>query len=196
MENTGSVNTIAMYETVTDRHNKKHKIYSVRFKDLQTVTSFTEKYNPDYFGEYMLAPVIDDEGNVEIDSEGNINYDNGFKEDLMEIVLLALDNRETQEQVEEWLDLVLAREIFMKFLGLSQFKKKTDVKEATSWDRLFASLVQNTSMTMKDIGDLRVNQMEGLLEGIAQNAEELKRELNGEHKTLEGDDAINALLGS
>lgn len=124
MDTTGSVNTISMYETVTDRHNKKHKIYSVRFKDLQTVTSFTEKYNPDYFGEYMLAPVIDDEGNVEIDSEGNINYDNGFKEDLMEIVLLALDNRETQEQVEEWLDLVLAREIIMKFLGLSQFKKK------------------------------------------------------------------------
>ena len=42
----------------------------------------------------------------------------------MEIVLLALDNRETREQVEEWLDLVLAREIIMKFLGLSQFKKK------------------------------------------------------------------------
>lgn len=119
-----SVNTIAMYETVTDRYNKKHKVYSVRFKDLQTVTAFTEKYSPDYFGEYMLAPVIDEDGKVEIDSEGNINYDNGFQDDLMEIVLLALDNRETREQVEEWLDLVLAREIVMKFLGLSQFKKK------------------------------------------------------------------------
>lgn len=124
MDKTDSVNTIALYETVTDRHNKKHKVFSVRFKDLQTVTSFTEKYNPDCFGEYMLAPVIDDDGNVEIDSEGNINYDNGFHDDLMEIVLLALDNRETREQVEEWLDLVLAREIIMKFLGLSQFKKK------------------------------------------------------------------------
>lgn len=51
-------------------------------------------------------------------------------------------------------------------------------------------------MTMKDIADLRVNQMEGLLEGFAQNAEELKRELDGKHPTLEGDDAINALLGS
>ena len=51
-------------------------------------------------------------------------------------------------------------------------------------------------MTMRDIGDLRVNQMEGLLEGLAENAEEMRRELNGEHKTLEGDDAINALLGS
>lgn len=124
MDKTDSVNTIAMYETVTDRHNKKHKVYSVRFKDLQTVTSFTEKYNPNYFGEYMLAPVLDEDGNVDIDSEGNINYDNGFHDDLMEIVLLALDNRETREQVEEWLDLVIAREIVLKFLGLSQFKKK------------------------------------------------------------------------
>ncbi len=124
MDKSDSVNTIAMYETVTDRYNKKHKVYSVRFKDLQTVTSFTEKYNPDYFGEYMLAPVINEDGNVDIDSEGNINYDNGFHDDLMEIVLLALDNRETREQVEEWLDLVIAREIILKFLGLSQFKKK------------------------------------------------------------------------
>ena len=66
----------------------------------------------------------------------------------------------------------------------------------TSWDRLFASLIQNTSMTMKDIADLRINQLEGLLEGLAENAEEMKRELDGEHTTLEGDDAINALLGS
>ena len=125
MENANNnVNTISMYETVTDRFNKKHKVFSVRFKDLQTVTSFTEKYSPDFFAEYMLAPVIDDDGNVEVDKDGNINYDNGFKEDLMEMVMLALDNRETQEQIEEWLDLVLAREIIMKFLGLSQFKKK------------------------------------------------------------------------
>jgi len=119
-----NINTISMYETVTDRHNKKHKVFSVRFKDLQTVTSFTEKYSPEYFAEYMLAPVINEDGQVDIDSEGNINYDNGFQDDLMEMVLLALDNRETREQVEEWLDLVLAKEIIMKFLGLSQFKKK------------------------------------------------------------------------
>ena len=125
MDSTNSnTNTISMYETITDRYNKKHKVFSVRFKDLQTVTSFTEKYNPNYFAEYALAPVLNDDGSVDVDSEGNINYDNGFHDDLMEMVLLALDNRETREQVEEWLDLALAKEIIMKFLGLSQFKKK------------------------------------------------------------------------
>ena len=51
-------------------------------------------------------------------------------------------------------------------------------------------------MTMNDIAELRVNQMEGLLEGMAENAEELKRELDGGHETLEGDAAISALLGA
>ena len=31
-------NTISMYETVVDRYNKKHKVFSVRFKDMQIVT--------------------------------------------------------------------------------------------------------------------------------------------------------------
>ena len=72
-------NTISMYETVIDRNNKKHKVFSVRFKDLQIVTSFTEKYNPDFLTMYLLAPVSED-GEVARDKDGNIDYNNGFKE--------------------------------------------------------------------------------------------------------------------
>ncbi len=50
-------------------------------------------------------------------------------------------------------------------------------------------------MTMKDIADLRINEFEELLEGMNENAEEMKRELNGDKAVLEGDDAIDALLG-
>ena len=117
-------NTISMYEVIKDRNNKKHKIFSVRFKDLQTVVSFTEKYSPDYFGSYALAPVVDEDGEIVKDANGNIDYNNGFVDDLMEIVELALDGKETREQIDEWLDLKLAREIVLTFLGLSQFKKK------------------------------------------------------------------------
>lgn len=117
-------NTITAYKTIRDRHNKKHRVYSVRFKDLQIVTEFTEKYSPDSFGLYALAPVIDEDGNVEHDSAGNINYDNGFLEDLLEIVDLALDHRESREQIMEWLDLDTGREIVMMFLGMSSMKKK------------------------------------------------------------------------
>ena len=117
-------NVLSLYETVRDRNGKKHRIYSARFKDLQTITAFTEKYDPNAFGFYMLAPVIDDEGNVEHDADGNIDYGNGFIDDLMEIVELALDHRETREQIEEWLDIDIARYIITTFLGLSSFKKK------------------------------------------------------------------------
>lgn len=117
-------NTLTLYETIRDRNGKKHRIYSARFKDLQTITDFTEKYNADTFGLYMLAPVLDENGEVERDADGNINYNNGFVDDLMEIVELALDHRETREQIEEWLDLDIAKEIVLMFLGLSSFKKK------------------------------------------------------------------------
>ena len=117
-------NVLSLYETVRDRNGKKHRIYSARFKDLQTITAFTEKYDPNAFGFYMRAPVIDDEGNVEHDADGNIDYGNGFIDDLMEIVELALDHRETREQIEEWLDIDIARYIITTFLGLSSFKKK------------------------------------------------------------------------
>ena len=117
-------NTISAYEIVFDRYGKKHKVFSARFKDMQTITNFTEKYNPDAFYMYMLAPVTDEDGNIEHDKNGNINYNNGFIDDLMEIVLLALDDREKAEDIMEWLDITTAKEIVEVFLGISQFKKK------------------------------------------------------------------------
>lgn len=116
-------NTISMYETVVDRYNKRHKVFSVRFKDMQIVTSFTEKYNPEFLSMYMFAPVMED-GEVVKDRNGNIDYDNGFHDDLLEIIECALDYRESREQIEEWLDMKLAKEIIEIFIGMSQFKKK------------------------------------------------------------------------
>ena len=80
------------------------------------------------------------------------------------------------------------------------FQKKTDVKkgEETHWRNLFASIVKNTSMTMYDIEELRINQLEDLLIGLGENAEEERKYIEGESgsgEVLEGDDAIHALLG-
>ena len=118
-------NVLSVYDVVIDRYGKKHKVFSVRFKVLQTVTSFTEKYNPDCFGMYLMAPVFDeDSGEVQKDKDGNIDYNNGFYDDLMEVIELALDNRETRDEIDQWLDMELAKEIILKFLGLSTMKKK------------------------------------------------------------------------
>ena len=58
--------------------------------------------------------------------------------------------------------------------------------------------MQNTSLTISDIENLRINEMEDLLEGINENSEELRKQYNnggGTTEQLEGDDAIRALLG-
>lgn len=117
-------NTLTVYRTVIDRYGKKHKVYSARFKDLQVITDFTTKYSPDAFSEYALAPVIDEDGNLEHKKDGRLNFDNGFPDALFEIVDIALDHRETKEQILEWLDLEIAREIVLLLLGMSSFKKK------------------------------------------------------------------------
>lgn len=50
---------------------------------------------------------------------------------------------------------------------------------------------------MNDIENLRINEMEDLLEGISENNEEMNKKYNngGQTEQLEGDDAIRALLG-
>ena len=117
-------NVVSVYRTVKDRHGKKHKVYSARFKDIQTVTDFTTKYDPGSFALYAFAPVVDEDGELDVLPDGRVNFDNGFADDVMEIVELALDHRETKEQINEWLDLEVAAEIVQLLLGLSAFKKK------------------------------------------------------------------------
>ncbi len=50
---------------------------------------------------------------------------------------------------------------------------------------------------MKDMADLRIKEMEDLLEGMNENAEEQKKMLDGvkNDEVLEGDAAIKALMG-
>lgn len=117
-------NTLSVYRTVRDRYGKKHRVYSARFKDIQTVTDFTTKYDPQSFALYAMAPVVDEDGEVETLADGRVNFNNGFADDVLEIVELALDYRETKEQINEWLDIELAQEIVHLLLGMSTFKKK------------------------------------------------------------------------
>lgn len=117
-------NTLSCYQVIVDRKGKKHRVYSARFKDLQTITDFTTKYEPGHLDMYALAPVLDDNGELMFDNNGNIIFDNGFQNDLFEIIEIALDHRETREEIEQWLDFVLAEEIITMLLSLSSFKKK------------------------------------------------------------------------
>ena len=47
-----------------------------------------------------------------------------FMSGIYEIIEMALDYKETREEIKEWLDFNLITLIIQEFLGLSQFKKK------------------------------------------------------------------------
>lgn len=120
-------NIFKIYEEIKDRSGKIHRVYSCKLKDLPKLTTFTTKYNPMFLRIQALDPWLDDKGNKKTDKDGNLMfmYQNPeFMDGIYEIIELALNNEETKEQIEEWIDFNLIIEIIQVFLGLSQFKKK------------------------------------------------------------------------
>lgn len=114
-------------EKVIDRDGKTHEVYSCKLKDLNKLTDFTSKYNPMYLQVQMLDIWIDDNGEPKQDTNGQVMYmyqNDIFMNGIYEIIELALNYKETREQILEWLDFKLIEEIIKIFLGLSQFKKK------------------------------------------------------------------------
>jgi hypothetical protein len=110
---------------VKDRYGKKHRIYSVMVNDRMTVIRFLENYNLEAIDFYFMRPLYEDDGvTIERDTDGNIIYDDEPIDDFMEIVELALDKRETREQINKWIDRDLIYEIIMKFTKMSEYKKK------------------------------------------------------------------------
>jgi hypothetical protein len=74
-------------------------------------------------------------------------------------------------------------------------KKKSEVAgertENIEWDAMIAGLVQNTSLTTKDIKDLTIGEIEELFEGINKNNR--TDDVDGNERPLEGAEAVNEL---
>lgn len=58
---------------------------------------------------------------------------------------------------------------------------------------MYASVIQNTSLTMNDVVELSIPQLEYLLSGCEKNSKELEKASSGA-KTLEGADAVQFLI--
>lgn len=56
---------------------------------------------------------------------------------------------------------------------------KKDTKEEVSWNELIASIVSNTSMTVRDVQEMSYPELEDLLEGMSRNSEKEKEMLDG-----------------
>ena len=98
-----------------------------KLKDLNKLTEFTSKYNPMYLQVQMLDIWYEDNGEPKQNENGQVMYmyqNDSFMNGIYEVIELALNYKETREQILEWLDFKLIEEIITIFLGLSQFKKK------------------------------------------------------------------------
>lgn len=56
---------------------------------------------------------------------------------------------------------------------------KKDTKEEVSWNELVASIVSNTSMTVRDVQEMSYPELEELLEGISKNSKKEKDMMEG-----------------
>lgn len=116
------------YEVVKDRSGKKHKVYSVMIKDRMVLSRFLETYNPDTLFLRLMQPKLDIDDIPERDADNNIVYDDEPVNELVEIIALALDGKESTTQINQWLDLDIANEIIAVTTRLSQFKKKVTME--------------------------------------------------------------------
>ena len=80
-----------------------------------------------YLQVQMLDIWYEDNGEPKQNENGQVMYmyqNDSFMNGIYEVIELALNYKETREQILEWLDFKLIEEIITIFLGLSQFKKK------------------------------------------------------------------------
>jgi hypothetical protein len=115
-------------ETIIDAKGKKHKVYPTPILYIQDVARFLAKINPDFvFGSFMI-PDIDEEGILKRTENGDLIYGEELLENLLDVVEIAVRHKEKREDIKQWLDIGLAKEIVETLIGLSQVKKKTQMK--------------------------------------------------------------------
>lgn len=64
---------------------------------------------------------------------------------------------------------------------------------------MFASVVSNTSLTLRDIKEMNVIEFENLLDGMSEYSDDIQKEINGNKKdktTLEGQQGLDYLMNT
>lgn len=68
-----------------------------------------------------------------------------------------------------------------------------------NWNKLFASIVSNTSLTLDDVKNLSVIEFEELLDGMNEYSKEVEEQMHGgikDKSKLEGKEGIDFLLNT
>ena len=118
-------NVYTLMEKITDANGKTHKIYPCPILELEEVAQFLAKVNPDFiFGSFMVAE-SDADGCLERDDNGKLIYGRTMREELLDVIEIALRHKEKREDIAKWLDIGISQQIIECLIGMSQVKKKT-----------------------------------------------------------------------
>jgi len=109
---------------VVDRYGKEHKVFPAKLAWKEEIQRLTPKFNDSSIILNIMIPKFNEEGEVERDADGDPEFDPTAYNAMMDILLMAFDNKYTQEKLEDFLDLGLVPQILEVFYALSGLKKK------------------------------------------------------------------------
>lgn len=99
------------YEEIECRDGIKRRVYPAKLKHKDMIAKMTPKFNDVFILENIFNDLGDEDTNEAWDS-------------MMQLLVLAFDNKYTKEEIEDFLDFDSVPKVFEVFYGLSSLKKK------------------------------------------------------------------------
>lgn len=109
---------------IVDRKGREHKIYPAKLRWKDELRRLTAMFDDSLVMMNIMMPSRNEDGEIETDWEGNIEYSDEAYNAMMEVLLMAFDYKYTLEQVEDFVDLGMIPEMLKVFYNLSGLKKK------------------------------------------------------------------------
>lgn len=169
------------FAIVVDRNGREHKVYPALLKHKEELRYLTPKFDDTFILLNFLTPKVDENGRIETDFDDNVEYSDNAYEAMMEVLVMAFNHKYKKEEIESFIDIAMIPKILEVFYDLSGYQKKNNdgnIKDV-EWDTLYASLLQNTSLNMKDIMALSIPQLEMLIDGISKNNQKAQEIIDG-----------------
>ena len=101
------------YEEIVCRDGKKRRVYPAKLKYKDKIRELSPKFNDQFIALNVLE--LDD----------NDNYTDEAWDAMLEVLILAFDEKYTKEEIVDFLDLAIVPKVFEIFYGISSLKKKT-----------------------------------------------------------------------
>lgn len=100
------------YEDILCRDGVKRRIYPAKLKHKDKIRELSPKFNDMLIAENIL----------DINSDGE--YTDEAWDAMLDVLVMAFDDKYTKEQIMDFLDVVQATKVFEVFYGISNLKKK------------------------------------------------------------------------